>query len=208
MYAGRMVEELPGRRPRPGHASLHAGPADCLPRLGGTRAAAADPRCRRPECGPVSARRASEVERLRRDLRPRSWPWPASPSGASRAPASASSANRAPASPPSCAPSRRPRSATGPGGILLGDAPLPAPARQRLLPPRADGVPGPLRLAASAPDGRPQPRRAADRSTASATSGAHRPRAGRGRTRPRSPLPLSRTSSPAASASASPSPAR
>ena len=82
-----------------------------------------------------------------------------------------------------------------------------APARPRLLPPRADGVPGPLWLAASAPDRGP-------RAVGTAGGARHPRRRERGscarwrrsRCRPRFASAI-RTSFPAASASASPSPA-
>ena len=81
-----------------------------------------------------------------------------------------------------------------------------APARQGVLPPRADGLPGPLWLAASAQDG------AAACCSSRCTihgfdrhRGADRRGAGRGRASARPSATATRTSSPAASASASPS---
>ena len=83
-----------------------------------------------------------------------------------------------------------------------------AQARPRLPQAGADGVPGPLRLAASAPDRRPRPGRAAGDPRPRRREPAHR----RGADRRSASTPASasaiRTSSPAASASASPSPAR
>src|SRR3546814_1141222 len=68
--------------------------------------------------------------------------------------------------------------------------PAGAAPRQGLLQAGADGVPGPLWLAAPAPYGRPHPHGAAGDPPARQPGPPHRTGAGRGRPRIRLPLPL------------------
>ena len=204
MYAGRIVEELRRRRARPRAAPLHARPAR-LPALARrTR--------KRPAAGAWCATPA----------------WADSHDRASRICACASARIEAVKGVSFAVPTGgsfgivgesgsgkstvlRALSGLNPdwtGRMALDGTDLTPRRAERLLPPRADGVPGPLRLAASAPDRRPRALRAAHRARHPRHRRAHRrARWPKWRCRPRC-ASATRTSSPAASASASPSPAR
>ena len=192
MYAGRVVEEVEARRPATRRKHPYTqGLLRCLPTLDGRRAPAADPRTAiRP--GRCDGCRCSTSENLSRRLRHRP---PAGrrgqgrdlPRRAGRRP-SGSSASPAPASRPCCARSAASRRSRA-GAIQLDGREVPIAARQGLLPHRADGLPGPLRLAASAPHRRPASSPSRSRSTARGDAEA-RILAGAARRRPRPVLPL------------------
>ena len=198
---GRVVEEVPRRRPGRRQASLHARAAQ-LPAAAGRRPRI---RCRRSTASRTWARVSATVGRERRASRcsaPATWSSARRPRSSSRrcadtsfrvairARASASSANRAPASRRCCARSAGSRRIASGTVQLVGEGDAARAGRQGLPPPRPDGVPGPLRLAASAPDRRPDPGRAARDPRHRRRRGAHRARARRGRPGRGLPLPL------------------
>ena len=183
----------------------------CLPRIDATAHAAAGPAT---ATRPGSTRpRMIEVERPRVTFGRGRTPVHAVDGVSLRASAegepSAWSANPAPASRRCCARICRPAPRLAGRRSASPARPCRAAPRPGLPQAGADGVPGSLRLAASAPHRRPHPGRAAARSTARATpTRASSALLDRGRARAGASASAIRTSSPAASASASPSPAR
>ena len=211
---GRIVEEVEARRPRP-RPSIPTRAASLRLPADARRATAI--RCRRSTAS-RRGRCMSAMARDRRNLRVvfgigrlrSTRSTDVSFARRRRARASASSANRARASRRCCARSAGSRRLAG-GRASRVDGPRAAAAgaTKAFRRTRADGVPGPLRLAASAPHRRPDPGRAARDPRRSATPRrASQQALARGRPRPVASASAIRTSSPAASASASPSPAR
>ena len=209
MYRGRIVEELAAARPRRGAASLHPRP----PQLPAEDRRHARARCRRSTAtrpGRSEPMALIEIDHLSVTFR----------QGGARGARGARRLLRRRA-----ARVLRPRRRVGLGQVdhparhLRPRAghrrrdphrrpPRAAAARRGLRPPGADGVPGPLRLAAPEAHRRRDPRRAARHPR---HPRPRRPRARgarRRRPRPARSASATRTSSPAASASASPSPGR
>ena len=152
MYAGKIVEQLPAAELCQRAASLHAGPAQ-LHAEDRRRPAPAARSSTASRSGPYDRRRLSSTS-LSVVYRRLPCAEGRQPRRARKASPSASSANPVPASRRCCARSPAWRRSHG-GSIAVNGQELLGPPRQGVLSPGPDGVPGPLRLAASAPDGRP-----------------------------------------------------
>ena len=219
MYAGRIVEELAGGAPQRRQPSLYARPAQLPAEDRRRQGAAAGARPRRgvervtprlPSRQPAAmtpSSRSTICSRVRPRRRPRR--------GGARRRASRSSTNGSfgIVGESGSGKSTVLRAICGLAPTTAGRDPHrrragPRAARPRLRPPRPDGVPGPLRLAASAPHRRPRALRAARHPRLPRPRGADRRRRWRTSGSARRSASAFRTSSPAASASASPSPAR
>ena len=161
MYAGRVVEELAAADLDQAQHPYTRGLMDCLPQIEGGPAPAADAAnaTRHGRCDARLSRRSRSPSAVALDTvhrRARTCRFAVARGRKLRHRRRIA----ARASRPCCARSaawHRP----APASSGIDGKPLTAAARRGLLPPCPDGVPGPLRLAASAPDRRPGAGRAA-----------------------------------------------